>query len=154
MIREQNGTGTAYRRVLDLLAGWFQYADASAEAAKSDEERAVYTAEADAVQEVYQRLGRLGGPYDKLDRLAEETLKSTVMTLVLFGAPGRRTDSDQRTPYLRALEIFRDATLCMIDDACPLSGDDWVIPHETVEAWQKARRELALVSPTGSDTKP
>lgn len=65
--------------------------------------------------------------------------------------PTLASETATPTTYQLALEVFAAATLAMIDDACPLSGDDWVIPHETVEIWKKARHALALATPTGSD---
>lgn len=53
-----------------------------------------------------------------------------------------------------AVEAWARASLAAIDEACPLSGDDWLLTADVMSAWQDARRayevSLAGGDPNGS----
>jgi hypothetical protein len=91
MIREADGDGTPYRRVLDLLAGWAMYIDGCAEG--YPEERAMYEAEAEAIRALYQDLGSRSGSYADLDRQAYAFLGKPITDLVVLGAAPQRSVS-------------------------------------------------------------
>jgi hypothetical protein len=83
MIREATGDGTAYRRILDMLAGWAMYVDGCAES--YPDEKAMYEAEGDQIRALYQELGSKSGPYAELDRVAYEMLQGTITSFAVLG---------------------------------------------------------------------
>lgn len=78
--------GDAYRRCLDLLAGWASFAHRASEAGEHDAvSREQYEREADAVSDLYQRLGALDGDYEALDREAVTLVTTAILSLIVHG---------------------------------------------------------------------
>lgn len=86
MIREAEGDGTPYRRVLDMLAGWAAYVDSCIEGANTHEEKAAYEAESEALHAFYLDLAARSGAYSELDRQAYCFLQEKVIRLIVLGA--------------------------------------------------------------------